>query len=904
MNKGPMHDKKNKIENGLNSAGKIIRLYSDPAVKVLKDYILHDFHDPDEDDLFGIYEGFVVLIETDGYSACEVIANTATLVRNVDPDIDFIWTDLVNDSMSNFDGKLIGRIYNLIGQSEDGFLMVNVINNLPVYLKLATEGKAPNYKEVLRELRNLHCIYIISEKDLPLFSEMVDRENFAIKIWLCRQPDQMDIEYLDSQSPKTYGARATVNEAIFTGEAKLLIKKARQISELWGDLAIDSHSLLLAAAENTETGLAVTQCLNLPLETLRHLRADREWKLIRDGEISGYPFESSGINVVEEAIKLASVEGYPDRQYPGLVTSFHLVCAIAMNSRVRSDLGIKRNFSFEKALEKLAEWYHNKYVSPSIDRKSVVYDFIFPYQGLQRELMGHVFGQNEALVKVFEYLCNDEIRSLNQSGEKQVPRVLLFYGSQNSGKAYLGSMLAEQLERPLMQLDLAVFETVAPRPLNKFVMSNWKAILVLENIDQAEPQVLKLICRILDQGKVYDDKLDREIEYDEATIILTTTLDQNMLDFLPRELMTRLTKGQLIPFHDLKTEDLINICKRKFTEYAKTVEKACEKTLTYDPLVPYCLLFSEGGDPTAPELTGAVERLVGAQVQKFANCFTPSSGEHLLTDFNSIHFTVEMPEKNDQELSKLFIPARKPKALLLADSDIADQLTDAVEAVQWTVAGSLEQLAEAAADNYYDFALLDLWFNVKDPLEKINIIYNFTTNRSNNVSRLPMPALSGKLFGDEYLKIISGLKERMPVVMINIVDLLWIKYAGEETESQINTYLELADELRRLRDTGVAFQVMKYGDFWTDYFLHLLSSAGARGVMHLSFDEKLEGSSLRRKDSVAACLEQIWKRLHYEKMADELASHHKKLTFIPVWKIDHEGKVVVINLEDLRLLEY
>lgn len=903
MKKYSSQSKKNTREQAMVSTGKIIRLYSDPAVKVLREYILSDYHDGEVDDLFGIYEGFVVLIEKDGYSAREVIDNTSLLVRNVEPFVNFSWTDLTADSLVDLDQILLSRVYNLIGQFEDDPLLICVFDHLAAYLKLVAEGKAPNHKQVFEELKNLKAIFIIAEEDLPPFSELLDRENFAIKIWLCRQPDLLDIVHFDQTSPDSWGHRAAVDEAIYTEDAKLLIRKARQITELWGDMAIDAHSLLLAAAEGSETGLAITQCLNLSLETLRHLRADREWKLIRAGEISSYPFDTNGIEIIETAMKLASVEGYPDRTYPGLVTSYHLVCAIAMSSRVRADLDIKRKFSFANAIDKLTEWYYNKYISPSIDRKSTIYSFIFPYQGLQRELMGYYFGQNEALEKTFEYFCNDEIKALKRSKENLPPLSLLLYGPHGVGKAHLGSLLARYLDRPVLHLDLAVFESVAPRPLNKFVQTNWKAVLILENIDQAEPQVLKLICQIMDQGAVYDQKMAAEIDYSETILIMTSALNKDLLDFLPVEISTRLNSGQLIAFNDLNAADLINICKRKFTEYASIVEKACEKTFTYDPLVPYCLLFGEGGEPAPHELTGAVERLVGVQVQKFTNCFTPNSGEHLLTDFSKIHFVVEGLTEASREVKELFYPDRSPQVLLLAEESIAAHLKKMAGNIRWKAVQSITEVNAAAENGYYDFALLDLWSNITEPAEKINLINNFATNRSLNVTRLPMPALLRQIFGDLYLRETRRLKEKMPVVMLNVIDLLWLKYAHDETEPPLNTYLDLADELRKMRDAGIAFSPLEYGNFWSDYFFQLLCAAGARGLVHLTLDPNQSAYSPDAPNLLTECFDQLWGRLYCEKMAGVLAGHHQRLNYNPVWKLDHEEKTVIINLENLQLVE-
>jgi DNA polymerase III delta prime subunit len=903
MAKEFVQGKNTKKEKALISAGKIIRLYSDPAVKVLKDYILSDFKDGEVDDLFGIYDGFIVLVEDDYDSAQEVIANTAMLVRNIEPDITFTWTDLVGESLADFDQIILGRIYNLVGQSEDNPFTINIFENLSAYLQLAAKGEAVNLKKIVNELRDIHTIFIIREKELPLFNELVDRDNTAIKIWLSRQPSDLDLHYLERTDIGSWSEQAVVDESIYTESAKLLIKKARQISELWGDDSIDSHSLLLAAAEGSETGLAIAQCLNLSLDTLRHLRADREWKLIRDGEITGYPFDISGIDVIKKAIKLASVEGYPDRYYPGLVNNYHLVCAIAMNSKVRIDLEIKREFTFENALNKLAEWYHNKYVSPSIDRGSSVYRFMFPYQGLHRELMGHIFGQDQALDAIFEYLCNDEIAYGGHSKKNIPPAALLFSGPTGVGKAHLAATLAAELERPFLHLDLAVYESVSPLPLLKFVQMNWKAILYFENIDQANPEVLNTICRILDHGKVYDEHMAKRVDFYNTLILFSTTIPVSEFQRMPKALLSRIKRKQIISFNELEADHLINVTRRKFNEYAKTVEINCEKTLTYDPLVPYCLLFHEGGKPKAGEISSAVEDLVGSQIQKFTNCFTPDSGEHLLADYGKLHFTVGNLRTINRETKELFIPGEKPKILLLANRGIAGYLCRSVQEAEWITVQSLDEMAELAErTGTFDYALIDLWFNIDLLTDKINLLENFSTVWNSHTSRLPQPLLAQKLFNLEQQKLIAKINKNTPIIMLNVLDMLWGKYACEEDEQPVSCFVDVADELRKFREQGLSFYPYDCGQFQADYFLHFISSLGARGILNAVFDAEQDNAS-DEQYSLTTFIEQIRQRLHYEKMAGEIASHQEYLSYKPVWTLDASTKTVFINLDDLQLLK-
>jgi hypothetical protein len=238
--------------------------------------------------------------------------------------------------------------------------------------------------------------------------------------------------------------------------------------------------------------------------------------------------------------------------------------------------------------------------------------------------------------------------------------------------------------------------------------------------------------------------------------------------------------------------------------------------------------------------------------------------------------------------------------LLLAEESIAAHLKNVAGNIRWKTVQSIAELNAAAENGYYDFALLDLWSNVTEPAEKVNLINNFATNRSLNVTRLPMPALLRQIYGDLYLRETRRLKEKMPVIMLNIIDLLWLKYAHDETELPLNIYLDLADELRKMRDEGIAFSPLEYGNFWSDYFFQLLCAAGARGLVHLTLDPNQSISGSDALNPLAVCLNQLWGRLYCEKMAGLLAGHHQRLVYNPVWKLDHEEKMVIINLEELQ----
>jgi len=87
---------------------------------------------------------------------------------------------------------------------------------------------------------------------------------------------------------------------------------------------------LKAAADGAETKAALIQLLNISEENLKIYIEDSAASSGNGEKLSTLYYEDSMVQVVRDAMKLASAEGIPDRIQPGLLSHFHLIAALAM----------------------------------------------------------------------------------------------------------------------------------------------------------------------------------------------------------------------------------------------------------------------------------------------------------------------------------------------------------------------------------------------------------------------------------------------------------------------------------------------------------------------------------------------------------------------------------------------
>lgn len=141
-------------------------------------------------------------------------------------------------------------------------------------------------------------------------------------------------------------------------------------------------------------------------------------------------------------------------------------------------------------------------------------------------LTGRIIGQDEQINKLVKKLMNREAGLADTSK----PESFLFMGPTGVGKTELAKQLAIALfgaEENLIRFDMSEFK-FAGTSLARFktklttdVRHSPYAVLLLDEIEKADPEIMDLLLQVLDDGRLSDD-YGRVINFKDLIIIMTT----------------------------------------------------------------------------------------------------------------------------------------------------------------------------------------------------------------------------------------------------------------------------------------------------------------------------------------------------------------------------------------------
>ena len=229
---------------------------------------------------------------------------------------------------------------------------------------------------------------------------------------------------------------------------------------------------------------------------------------------------------------------------------------------------------------------------------------------LEDELAKRVVGQKDAIVAV-----SDAIRASRAglADPNKPTGVFLFLGPTGVGKTELAKALAEQLfdkEEAMIRLDMseymeshAVAKLIGSPPgyvgydeggqLSEALRRRPYAVVLLDELEKAHPDVSNILLQIFDDGRLTDSK-GRTVNCRNALFIMTSNLDPAMLkkSFRP-EFLNRL--DEVLTFSSLKEEHMEKIVQIQLNLVAKRMAER-HITLSWDEkLVAY--LAKAGYDP-------------------------------------------------------------------------------------------------------------------------------------------------------------------------------------------------------------------------------------------------------------------------------------------------------------------
>jgi ATP-dependent Clp protease ATP-binding subunit ClpC len=211
---------------------------------------------------------------------------------------------------------------------------------------------------------------------------------------------------------------------------------------------------------------------------------------------------------------------------------------------------------------------------------------------MEKFLKERIYGQDEAIDKIA-----NQIRMTKQKLDlkpEQPDGVFLFAGPSGVGKTYLAKMIACFLfgsEDKLINVNMSEF--TEPHSVSKLIgsppgyvghdnvpffsskiLENPSCVLLLDEIEKAHPEVLKLFLQVFDEGKITDTK-GQVIYFSNVTIVMTsnaigvsnssmgfggatqTKAELQLTDIFPVEFVNRI--DEVIIFNNIEKEVARNI---------------------------------------------------------------------------------------------------------------------------------------------------------------------------------------------------------------------------------------------------------------------------------------------------------------------------------------------------------
>ena len=299
---------------------------------------------------------------------------------------------------------------------------------------------------------------------------------------------------------------------------------------------------------------------------------------------------------------------------------------------------------------------------------------------MNTRLKGHVIGQDEAVEAVSRAIRRN--RAGFDEGNRPIGS-FLFVGPTGVGKTELAKQLAQDMfgsKEAIIRLDMSEFSdrtavskligTTAgyvgyddnSNTLTERVRRNPYAIILLDEIEKADPQVITLLLQVLDDGRLTDGQ-GNTVDFKNTVIIATSNAgfgnerltgdedkDMKIMDriapYFRPEFLNRF--NAVIEFSHLTKEDLNDIVDLMLTEVNQTIAKKGMDLEVTDAAKAY--LIEEGYDEAmgVRPLRRVIEQQIRDRITDYYLDHLDS--KHLLADL--VDDTIVISERQEEQENK------------------------------------------------------------------------------------------------------------------------------------------------------------------------------------------------------------------------------------------------------------
>ena len=190
-------------------------------------------------------------------------------------------------------------------------------------------------------------------------------------------------------------------------------------------------------------------------------------------------------------------------------------------------------------------------------------------------LQAKIYGQDYALRRITELIAAALQGFGIDEGKRPLVSVLLG-GDTGTGKTATGKVLAQELfdsEDNLIIADMSAYKNPGDVALlsdflTREVKNKPYSVILLDEIEKANPEVLHLLLQLLDEGRLTDQR-QRKVDFTNTIIMITTNSKNIKKSFLP-EVLNRL--DSVITYNKLDHDVTLKLVDKQLAEFNDSLQ--------------------------------------------------------------------------------------------------------------------------------------------------------------------------------------------------------------------------------------------------------------------------------------------------------------------------------------------